>query len=104
MPNMGLTAQAFSEQIAEWCAAGMNGHLGKPFIPESLLHAARLILDDLSHRTDLSREALDTTLAKLEHEYLRIVMSEQQGGLKPKPTTAKSFTVPASRSRPSPTP
>jgi PAS domain S-box-containing protein len=37
VPIVALTAQAFSEQIAECRAAGMNGHLSKPFTPEALL-------------------------------------------------------------------
>ncbi len=39
VPIIGLTAQAFAEQIAECRAAGMNSHLGKPYHPDALLAA-----------------------------------------------------------------
>ncbi len=39
VPILALTAQAFTEQIAECRKAGMDGHLGKPFDPETLLSA-----------------------------------------------------------------
>ena len=39
VPIVALTAQAFSEQVAECRKAGMNGHLPKPFDPDSLLAA-----------------------------------------------------------------
>jgi CheY-like chemotaxis protein len=39
VPIVALTAQAFSEQVAECRKAGMKGHLPKPFDPDSLLAA-----------------------------------------------------------------
>jgi signal transduction histidine kinase/CheY-like chemotaxis protein/HPt (histidine-containing phosphotransfer) domain-containing protein len=39
VPILALTAQAFTEQIAECRAAGMNGHLVKPFDAEALIAA-----------------------------------------------------------------
>jgi signal transduction histidine kinase/DNA-binding NarL/FixJ family response regulator len=39
VPIVALTAQAFTEQVAECRKAGMNGHLPKPFDPDSLLAA-----------------------------------------------------------------
>ena len=36
---IALTAQAFTEQIAECLKAGMDGHLGKPFDMDGLLAA-----------------------------------------------------------------
>ena len=39
VPIVALTAQAFSEQVAECRKAGMNLHLPKPFDPDSLLAA-----------------------------------------------------------------
>jgi len=36
VPIIGLTAYAFNEQVAECRAAGMDGHLAKPFEPETL--------------------------------------------------------------------
>ena len=37
VPIVALTAQAFTEQVAECRAAGMDDHLAKPFTPETLL-------------------------------------------------------------------
>jgi CheY-like chemotaxis protein len=31
LPIIALSARVFSEDVAECLAAGMNGHLGKPF-------------------------------------------------------------------------
>jgi PAS domain S-box-containing protein len=39
VPIVALTAQAFSEQVAECHKAGMDSHLPKPFDPDSLLTA-----------------------------------------------------------------
>ncbi len=39
VPILALTAQAFTEQIAECRKAGMDGHLGKPFDADALLAA-----------------------------------------------------------------
>jgi PAS domain S-box-containing protein len=39
VPIVALTAQAFTEQVAECRKAGMNSHLPKPFDPDSLLAA-----------------------------------------------------------------
>jgi signal transduction histidine kinase len=39
VPIVALTAQAFAEQVAECGNAGMDGHLGKPFDPDTLLAA-----------------------------------------------------------------
>jgi PAS domain S-box-containing protein len=39
VPIIALTAQAFTEQVAECRAAGMNSHLPKPFDPDSLIAA-----------------------------------------------------------------
>jgi signal transduction histidine kinase/CheY-like chemotaxis protein/HPt (histidine-containing phosphotransfer) domain-containing protein len=36
---VALTAQAYDEQVADCRAAGMDGHLAKPFTPAALLHA-----------------------------------------------------------------
>jgi two-component system sensor histidine kinase/response regulator len=47
VPIIGLTAQAFAEQVEACTQAGMNAHLCKPYAPEALaeavLHAAREI-------------------------------------------------------------
>ena len=37
VPIIALTAQAFADQISACLAVGMNGHLAKPFVPETLL-------------------------------------------------------------------
>lgn len=37
VPIVALTAQAFTEQVVECRAAGMDDHLAKPFTPEALL-------------------------------------------------------------------
>jgi PAS domain S-box-containing protein len=39
VPIVALTAQAFTEQVEECRKAGMNGHVSKPFDPETLLSA-----------------------------------------------------------------
>jgi CheY-like chemotaxis protein/HPt (histidine-containing phosphotransfer) domain-containing protein len=39
VPIVALTAQAFTEQVEECRTAGMNGHVSKPFDPETLLSA-----------------------------------------------------------------
>jgi response regulator RpfG family c-di-GMP phosphodiesterase len=39
VPIVALTAQAFTEQIAECHKAGMDSYLGKPFEPDTLLAA-----------------------------------------------------------------
>jgi signal transduction histidine kinase/CheY-like chemotaxis protein/HPt (histidine-containing phosphotransfer) domain-containing protein len=39
VPIVALTAQAFTEQVAECVKAGMDGHLTKPFDPDTLLGA-----------------------------------------------------------------
>ena len=39
VPIVALTAQAFTEQVAECLAAGMDSHLPKPFDPATLLAA-----------------------------------------------------------------
>jgi PAS domain S-box-containing protein len=41
VPIVALTAQAFTDQIAECREAGMDSHLGKPFDPEMLLRAVQ---------------------------------------------------------------
>jgi two-component system, sensor histidine kinase len=43
VPIVALTAQAFSEQVAECRKAGMSLHLPKPFDPDSLLAAVRCV-------------------------------------------------------------
>lgn len=39
VPIVALTAQAFTDQVAECREAGMDGHLAKPFDPDTLLAA-----------------------------------------------------------------
>jgi signal transduction histidine kinase/CheY-like chemotaxis protein len=39
VPIVALTAQAFTDQVAECRKAGMDGHLAKPFDPDTLLAA-----------------------------------------------------------------
>jgi signal transduction histidine kinase/AmiR/NasT family two-component response regulator len=39
VPIIALTAQAFTEQVAECRAAGMDTHLAKPYTPDSLMAA-----------------------------------------------------------------
>jgi CheY-like chemotaxis protein/HPt (histidine-containing phosphotransfer) domain-containing protein len=45
VPIVALTALAFADQIAECREAGMDGHLAKPFNPDTLLAAVRAQLD-----------------------------------------------------------
>ncbi|HEY4043183.1 MAG TPA: response regulator, partial [Rhodopila sp.] len=39
VPIVGVTAQAFAEQVADCRKAGMDAHLSKPFSPDALLAA-----------------------------------------------------------------
>jgi CheY-like chemotaxis protein len=41
VPIIGLTAQAFAEQITACLQAGMNDHLSKPYTPDGLADAVR---------------------------------------------------------------
>ena len=45
VPVIALTANAFSEDIQKCLAAGMNGHVGKPFRKEELMVALATALD-----------------------------------------------------------
>ncbi|MDQ2764336.1 MAG: response regulator, partial [Pseudomonadota bacterium] len=45
VPIIAVTAQAFTEQVAECRAAGMDGHLGKPFDQDRLLTAVARAAD-----------------------------------------------------------
>jgi PAS domain S-box-containing protein len=57
VPIVALTAQAFTEQVAECRKAGMNSHLPKPFDPDSLL-AAVLRASTLERMPDETPEPL----------------------------------------------
>ena len=47
VPIIGLTAQAFAEQVAECTKAGMDAHVPKPFSPDTLFQAiARVVAED----------------------------------------------------------
>lgn len=50
VPIVALTAQAFSEQIAECQQAGMDGHLAKPFNFDTLLMAVKRAIEAGQHR------------------------------------------------------
>jgi PAS domain S-box-containing protein len=60
VPIVALTAQAFADQIAECRKAGMNGHLAKPFNPDTLVSAVvRATVAGPAHR-EAPGSALDT--------------------------------------------
>lgn len=63
VPIVALTANVMPDQIARFEAAGMNGHLGKPFVPEDLkavIDGWRMIADDASSRPlDFDQRALE---------------------------------------------
>jgi len=42
VPIIAMTAYAFAEQVEQFSAAGMNGHIGKPFRKQELLDIVRL--------------------------------------------------------------
>ncbi len=44
VPIIGLTAYAFNQQVAECREAGMNGHLAKPFEPETLFATLKRVV------------------------------------------------------------
>jgi PAS domain S-box-containing protein len=52
VPIVALTAQAFSEQVAECHKAGMDSHLPKPFDPDSLLTAVLRAVEVRSARAE----------------------------------------------------
>jgi PAS domain S-box-containing protein len=55
VPIVALTAQAFTEQVAECRLAGMDDHLSKPFDPDQLLAAVvRAVAVSQTHREPVS--------------------------------------------------
>jgi PAS domain S-box-containing protein len=52
VPIVALTAQAFSEQVAECHKAGMDSHLPKPFDPDTLLTAVLRAVEARSARRE----------------------------------------------------
>jgi CheY-like chemotaxis protein len=55
VPIVALTAQAFAEQIVECRKAGMNSHLAKPFVPDTLLAVVvRAATVEWAHGEDIS--------------------------------------------------
>jgi CheY-like chemotaxis protein/HPt (histidine-containing phosphotransfer) domain-containing protein len=63
VPIVALTAQAFTEQVAECRKAGMDGHLAKPFDPDQLLSAILLAAAaEHLHRESLSPVSIPTIL------------------------------------------
>jgi CheY-like chemotaxis protein/HPt (histidine-containing phosphotransfer) domain-containing protein len=63
LPILALTAQAFTEQVADCRKAGMDGHLAKPFDIDTLLaavlhtFAAGHVSDEVSHAAHASGDA-----------------------------------------------
>jgi signal transduction histidine kinase len=51
VPIVALTAQAFTEQVQDCRAAGMDSHLCKPFTPDALLDAVRRAVQSGSSTT-----------------------------------------------------
>jgi CheY-like chemotaxis protein len=58
VPVVALTALAFTEQVAECRKAGMNGHLAKPFSPETLCRAISLAASGRARPAPVPRAAL----------------------------------------------
>jgi len=59
VPIVALTAQAFSEQVRQCHEAGMDGHVSKPFTPETLL-AAVLVATAQPARAAINNAAPET--------------------------------------------
>ena len=72
VPIVALTAQAFAEQIEECRAAGMTGHLAKPFAPDQLLAAVQTAAgaDPVPHQDDPSPPLLDEAAFRATATYL----------------------------------
>jgi signal transduction histidine kinase/CheY-like chemotaxis protein len=60
VPIIALTAQAFSDQVAECLKAGMDGYLTKPFDPETLLAVVEHAAGILPSRNQHSNPPLQT--------------------------------------------
>jgi CheY-like chemotaxis protein len=52
VPILGLTAQAFSDQVAACLQAGMDGHLAKPYTPDGLQEAVRRVAAGCNEKSD----------------------------------------------------
>ena len=62
VPIVGLTAQAFAEQVAACHAAGMDDHLAKPFDLDTLLESVKRAIDSRQSDDDeVGREELPET-------------------------------------------
>jgi len=68
VPIVALTAQAFAEQIAECRKAGMDSHLAKPFLPNTLLAAVlRAAATKPAHGEGLSPGLIPVGNIRLPH-------------------------------------
>jgi len=54
---VALTAQAYDEEVAEIRAAGMDGHLAKPFTAAALLHAVEIAVSSSRERATIAARA-----------------------------------------------
>ena len=89
IPIVGLTANAFAEQVSEYLAAGMNGCISKPVIPAELRAAMAKVIaapetdapqpDAVTSNSDPALEELPLVDEAKLHELRQLMGSEKLG-------------------------